>query len=197
MGKGKDLTNENSLLKALSDKINIAKNVKIIGEMGEGTSFMDNSITLKKVTGFVVRHGYIVDGIRMRFHDGTEGEQHGSSWGGGEQTVVFDKDDSIVGLVGIKIVGFEGGRAISKLKIITQKGKGYGPFGSCGSGGEAFKLDIPGDALVFGCCGTSDPRGNGGFLTGIGFLALTKEKDGIDFPDVDFSDIPDMNDFIG
>lgn len=146
-----------------------------IGPEGDekGIVFDESDIVIsenKEVAGIIIRCGDIVDGIRVLYADGSEGMQHGSTYGGGEHIIRFEPGDTIAVVHGKKGISFGGGTSLAGLLFVTRQGRAYGPFGSRFRDGKAFFLTVPADKTVKGLCGTVAEKGNGGLLSALGLI---------------------------
>ena len=123
----------------------------------------------KRVAGIIVRSGDIIDSIQLVYDDKSQGEIHGSGFGGSPHSVKIGAEDGLAAIEGYKGISFGGGRALTGLLIRTKKGQTYGPFGNR-RGGQKFLLTVPADAEFKGVCGSVNSGGNGGFLSSLGLI---------------------------
>lgn len=122
------------------------------------------------VMGIVIRSGYIVDAIGLLRSGMTKEPLHGSTYGGGENLVIWDCDDEVIAIEGTAEARFaDGGGAVSELIIKTKKGRTYGPYGN-GKGKTSFCHEIPEGGKFRGFCGCIGKGGNGGYLAALGVV---------------------------
>jgi len=116
---------------------------------GGGGPFDDSTIVnvARKIMSIDIRHGSVVDAIRVNYDGQNQTPFHGGS-GGSLSTFNLDSDENIVRIEG------RSGSVIDRLQFVTDKGRTSEQYG--GNGGSPFSLDGGNKALKYfdGRCGS-------------------------------------------
>ncbi len=152
---------------------------------GRGTVFdelKDDAVNKKNeaAIGIMVRSGAILDAIGTIYRD-SDVILRGNKTGGRECRIIFDEGDKLACIKGVCEVNYAGNQVLSQLKIVTAKGKTYGPFGSWG-GGKKFVLDVPAQSCFEGFFGKAD-------TVSVNELGILFVEGNISRPDVNLGDM--------